>query len=501
LPFFKSGVKVIFVKNHASMFNYKVVIALSIVCFSLVKSFAQTKLSKEQALEDIHYLRQKVQNFHPGAYYYSNRNDFESKIDAISNSIIDSLNSLELYRKIMPIIANIKDSHTNIRPFLPKKKRPKVLPLFLRQFNNQFYIHFNASNDSTILRTSILKSVNKVPITELYNLLGQQVGVDNGNEISKNYYLTNNFNAYFYRYFGQIDSLTIEYLLPNSDKVLTKKIAALSGSEMDKNLSKRYKVKAPKNFDYTIIDTTNKAAILIINAFKAKKNFLDILQFQYSIKIKRAFKQLAKDSIENLAIDFRGNGGGFIPNVHRTLKYIINEPVSVISKTKINPKTRWKLFPVWMVAPPILGFLKYRKKENGMLLHKNIFLNTVRPSKHNFRGKLYFITDGGSYSATCMTLAIARDHNIGKIIGTRPGGANWGSFAGTWINITLPNSKITSHIPLQKIENYLPNNVNKGFFMEPDIKIEPSFEMFLALKDTAKEALKEIVKPVKNPTK
>jgi Peptidase family S41 len=394
----------------------------------------------------------------------------------------------------VPIIAKINDTHTNIRPFIPRKSKPKVLPLLLRQFDNQFYIHYNASNDSTILRTSILKAINNVPMDVLYEVLGQQVGVDNGNEVSKKYYLTNSFNAYYFRYFGHSDSLALEILLPNSSQTTHLKIATLTGPEMDKNLIARYKLKVEKNFGYNIVDTLNKAAILKISTFKAKKNFLDIAQFQYSIEMKRAFKQILKDSIQSLAIDFRGNGGGFIPNVHRTIKYFINEPVSLISKIKIQPKTRWKLFPIWMVAPPILGFLKYHKKEDGMLFMKNRFLNKIKPSKHRFKNDLYFMTDGGSYSATCMTLTIARDQKIGKIIGTRAGGANWGSFAGTWTNITLPNSKITSHIPLQKIEHFLPNQVNKSFFIEPDIKIEPSFEMFMKSKDTVKEAFIQIVK-------
>ena len=89
------------------------------------------------------------------------------------------------------------------------------------------------------------------------------------------------------------------------------------------------------------------------------------------------------------------------------------------------------------------------------------------------------MTDPGCYSATTFTLNLAKDLGIGTFIGQQVGGASWGSFAVNWQDFKLPNTKYIVHTPLMKITHKMPNQVNKGFFLQLDYEVNRTREELL----------------------
>ena len=66
----------------------------------------------------------------------------------------------------------------------------------------------------------------------------------------------------------------------------------------------------------------------------------------------------------------------------------------------------------------------------------------VNPLSPRFKGDLYLLTNGLSFSATSAFIAAVQQNKLGKIIGETPGGAFDGLNAGPPIIVELPNSKI-----------------------------------------------------------
>jgi hypothetical protein len=72
------------------MLQNKVVILLIGFIFLSFNAKSQTKLSKQQAIEDIQYLKKKIENYHAGAFYYAKKSAFFQRVDSVVGSIDDS---------------------------------------------------------------------------------------------------------------------------------------------------------------------------------------------------------------------------------------------------------------------------------------------------------------------------------------------------------------------------------------------------------------------------
>lgn len=462
-------------------------------------SNAQKYIQKEAVEKDLGILLTLFEKYHPGIYFYQSKLNLELKYDNLKHSLADSLTPHESYNAIYQAVAEVQDLHTSAR--LPKKiksKNPKLFPFILRRFENDFFVHFNLSADTTIVRTSQIKSINGEPIFNIYKKIQHLYGTDNSNSISKVYYAEKAFGNYFNTLYGQQDSIKISFKIHPDSLEKNKNIATISTKNLNLTLKNRYKNASRSNMSFKILDSLNQIAKLDITSFSYKSNKLDLSERKFKKTIKLKFKEIEKNKIEHLILDLRGNGGGYIPNVGRLTKYIANEPFKLIDSMYFKPKTFKKKFPFYTIFPPLVAKILFKKGSDG-----NYYLNKFRkrPIKlsknHRFNKNLYILMDGGSYSATTFTIGLMRDMQRATFIGTRPGGANWGSFAGSWQIFTLPNTKMRVRIPLYKIVHAQKNKIVSDFFVEPDFYVENNFEDFKNRSDTQLQFTLNLIKAKK----
>ncbi|MFN3589916.1 MAG: S41 family peptidase, partial [Spirosomataceae bacterium] len=273
------------------------------------------------------------------------------------------------------------------------------------------------------------------------------------------------------------------------------KLEMMTSAAILKRVSSRYKDALKKNFKYVVEDSTAKIARLEISSFSLSGKFFDVSQQKFKRLLKQRFAQIKEDSIQHLLIDFRGNGGGYIPNVRRFVSYLAKEPFQLVDSLAFKKSAISAIAPWYSIFPPLITRLVFRKSQvEGYLGRKNPAKPFHDFPKTAFSGKTYFLMDGGSYSATTFTLGLLYDQGVGTYIGTQPGGANWGSFAVNWKDAKLPHSKLILHIPLFKIDHRLPNQRAKSFFIQPDLWVEPSWQDFLDRKDTVVEFTKQMIR-------
>ncbi|WP_337044077.1 S41 family peptidase [Emticicia sp. 17c] len=459
---------------------------LLLVCFVFCcfKAYPQKQtFSVEEIRQDMAVLKRKFEKLHSGMYYYTTQKHYERFYDSLYNSIQAPVSYLEAYRLLAQLVTEVKDGHTGIR-FNKKRfntKKLKLVPFYLRKIDNKYYISLNTSADSTIIRGSEVLLINNEPIAPLLEKLKAFVSSDNGNEEAKYYYATGAFPNYYLRQYGEKDSIIITYKLPRNDSVFSKKVACLTSKEINKISDKRYKTFNRPNLGLKVIDSLNHIALLNITEFSMAGKFFDPTQIKFKRTLKKRFKQIKAQGIEHLVLDFRGNGGGYVPNISRVLKYLSPTPFTIIDTMGFKRKAYFTIAKPYHISPPLVLWMAFSKRKGDFMYRVNRKNNNQKPvKKWDYRGKTYFLTDPGCYSATTFTLNIAKDLGIGQaFIGQPVGGASWGSFAGTWQDFKLPNTKYIIHTPLYKIVHRLPNKVNNGFFLDLDYEVNRNYEELL----------------------
>ncbi len=457
----------------------KSLLALFLILLGLTCRAQKQEFSVKEVREDMATLKRKFEKLHPGMYYYQSREAYNQLYDSLYNSIRQPVSYLEAYQLLVQLVAGVEDGHTNLR-FDKKRfnaKKVKYIPFYLRKIQNKYYISINGSQDSTVARGSEIISINKEPIAPLISQLKQMVSADRNNNEAKEYYATHFFPGYYLRQYGEKDSVTIAYRLPFEATTRIKKLACLPPPVINKFSDKRYKAFKRPNLGLKIIDSVNHIAQLDITEFSMKSHLFDLGQFKFKRVLKHRFSLIKAHKVEHLIIDFRANGGGYIPNIARLLKYLSPKPFTLIDTMGFKKGAYFAIAKPWYVSPPLFLWLAFHKKKDGFMYRVNKRNNHNKPDTQlGFRGNTYFLTDPGCYSATTFTMNVAHDLGIGQIIGQQVGGATWGSFAGTWSDFTLPNTEFIVHTPLYKIVHRLPNQVNKGFFLDLDYEVNRNYD-------------------------
>ncbi|WP_341225492.1 S41 family peptidase [uncultured Arcticibacterium sp.] len=436
-------------------------------------------LSADEAKEDIDVLYKRMQQIHPGLFRYQSPEAYEKNYLEIKASLTDSISEVDLFLKISPLIYQIKDLHTGfLHPKKWRKEHPYKLPFIMAEVEGKNLIQYNASADTTLVRGLELLEIDGKSIESVKEFLKTNIGTDNGNENAKQLYATKMLYAYYPKFFDLKDTVNLVLRNMEKDSVIQFKLATITTKQMGAILAHRYPEKIRKNLSYTVIDSTLALAKIDVTSFVFKGSPLDLFQTKFKRKFRKQIKQAKKDSIEHLVLDLRSNGGGYIPNISKVMKYVASEPYKLIDTMAFKRSAYFKVFSPLKGITPLLAPLYFNKKDSIYRYRATGKPAKKKPSKLVYKEKLYVFMDAASYSATTFTISLLDNMDRATFIGTIPGGANWGSHAGSWYIAKLPNSKISVRIPEYRIVHARSQKADESFFIQPDIKVEYTLEDF-----------------------
>ena len=433
--------------------------------------------SKEQLQEDFLVLRSKYENSLTNLYLYQSKEQINSIFDSLYQHI-EPMTERDFFNYVSPLMSIIKDGHSIILPSESTteyhKKQSLFFPLKLYWDNKHLYLWENYSNDSSLKSGAEILSINGINADSIVGFLLNRQVRDGYNLTYPCWILNTYFRSYYNMSFGYPESYQLTIKSP--DHHILK--ADLAGVRLDtlKNRQMYWYELDPLLRNQRGIDFSMKGntGILTLKTWD-KKILKDRYHQHFETEIDHVFNDIQKNKITDLIIDLRDNQGGDSEHGDYLLGYLLDHDYQYfagIEKLEYRNQTTEKI-----------------KSLSGPSCHVH------HPKENSYKGKLYILINGGSFSNSGIFSSRLRFYQRGIFIGEETGGNKTvltGVF-GLGGNTILPNTKLIAEKANHRI---LINQIelNDGHGLYPEITLKPTIEDLIIQRDIVLEYAQKIIK-------
>lgn len=490
-------------------------------CVSVRKHNEQQSIciSPEKLKEDVDFAYSKLKETHPQLYWYISKENLDHKFDSLKQTINEPLTPLQFYFKLQPVIAEIREGHLSLR--IPSKritkKEIKTLEGKKGMFSrfgyyvkgDRLFIIENKDSIQNIEPGTEILAIDGIPVSEYIKRYRKLISSDGFNTTFQPYYLKDVFFNYYVAEKGYEDHATLEAIY-NGEKMtyqLTRESKSENDLKQDKENKKRTQEKKVNDYiafnnsynrNFKFLDKDSSVAYIKVKSFSS----------DYSARFYReTFKKIKNTKSSYLIIDIRNNYGGSLEEINNLYSYLSPEPYTLIKPSQVVSKSsplktnyfrksnpfqyilRTLTYPTFLFAQT---FSTYKK--DGKYYYKNRSDKKSKPKEDVFKGKVFVLINGGSFSASSIITAKLKNDKRVVLVGEETGGANDGTVAGFYSYQTLPNSKIDLPIGVLLVQpNITFTNTKKGVL--PDVTIVETMQDIIDKKDPEMDwVMKEIAK-------
>ena len=389
--------------------------------------------------EDFRIMRRSLEQAHGGIHRYTRKAEMDRTFDRAYRKIDHPMTELEFWRLAAPVVAHIKCGHTSIR--LPKTLQTQMettiprFPLIISVSGDRTYISQDLVQADSPLEGSELVSINDVPAKDLL----KKFRTGDGNTSKAKDYRISHYGWYLdlVYAFGIESPFRVVY----RDRDGKHQNETLTGLEMpsgNKAWEARNPAKSETNADLQFLDNGKIAVLTIRHWYEfadptRKITFLDFLQ--------QSFSEIQQKRSTDLIVDVRDNSGGLDAPGKQLFSFLWDKPFYY--DTDINANAReFEHFKYAPGAKP-LPTDRFELQADGKWHHiKHPNLGVQQPLQPNFRGRVFALMNGGSFSTSAEFLSVLHFHRRATFIGEEAAGGYYGCTAGRIDNVTLPNSKL-----------------------------------------------------------
>ena len=455
----------------------------------VLTSDLNVKINPAQLKEDVNVLCKTLEDVHPNLYAAVSQSIIRQERDNIERSLTAPMTRLEFYVLIAPLVSYFMDGHTYIaQPYKEWNQYVnaggRIFPFAVSFNDTKAFVIRNSSSDSAVVPGSEILSINGIPIKELYARAIQYISVSNKTFRAKSVEMR--FAYFLWVLYRWGNDFSIEYISPQDNRRYT---ARVTGNPVPKPAQSAAAQK-PVYYSYYHYP---KEKLGIIDF----RSFSDLDAFNRFLK--DTFTRIQKDSIENVIIDIRSNGGGSSQLGDALLNYITDKPYMQVSRMDIKISKQIKSFyknflpwyvrwlPVQYVHP--LGWKLWSTPEGGTAVFTS---KPQKPGKNplRFKGNVYVLIGPRTFSSAVMFAAVIKDYKIGTLIGEETGGL--ASHFGDVYPFILPNTQISAGVSHKYFLR--PNGQDDGRGVLPDYEVKTELSDIISRKDTVLEFTKELAK-------
>ena len=465
-------------------------------------------LNPAEMQQDFNFLRKALQDTHPGLYMHHSKQEMQFKMDSLYKSLDKPLPFFEFYKVIAYLIAEIKCEHTYCNPYgaiaEDNQAKWKLIPLQLYFTGNKSYVVVNRSTDTTVHFGDEALFINHLSVDSLKHEMYKYVPADGNMETSKEAFLSSlAFNLSYCEFIERPEAFDITFrnkagqlFTRHFDTDLTLKASNDNALKNPANkpiieLEKRNRIDVTNPWRLELMDD-KKTAIMTIRTFNGNREKL----FK---KYNQFFNKLQKEKITNLIIDLSFNGGGDEEFAAELLTYLISKPIRLVNEEYLINDSDFYLKQTNLpkdILQNKYAFIdsakdgKIQAKEQTKYTRE---LKVLEPKPYHFTGKVFFYINGGTSSAASTCAAVAQSNHLGTFAGEETAGCYAGGGTTNGLDLTLPNSKITTHTSIV-YQTFATTGRDKDRGVIPEYAFVPTFENLVSTNDSWKKFILSLIK-------
>ncbi len=434
----------------------------------------------EECIADLNFYKTKLENDHPNLYLYARQSQINSLFDSIGWSMQYPMNSVNFYNLLTLIPPLIQDGHTHIFPDPStteyNNKYARFLPFEVHWENGRAYVVKDYSSGNMLSPGTEILIINGVNATFLYEIMLRRQIRDGYNLTYPKWILEQWFPEYYSYHIGNPPSFTLYIRKPNKpDEEIV--LQGLPKDSIAYYRKARYAEPTGTEIYGTgldlRVDTASHAATLTIKDFHN-----DILRNRYNQRFAKVipayFEDIATRDVKHLILDLRDNQGGDIENGILLLSHLLD--------------TAFEAVKSYEVVDPVTQYIPIARTKPG----NGPGTGVQKPAAHAFRGDLYVLVNGGTFSASAAVCSILKAHQRCIFIGEETGG-NTVIFSGGGSYVQLPNTKTKILIPTLRF-NIQSKIYNTGSGIIPDYPVVPTLSDVLSGNDPALQLAYKLIR-------
>lgn len=441
------------------IFSWATLLAVFFSSCSLSKNVpVSKKLSPSELQEDFAIVKGVLFESHPSLDWFTPKEEITQHFEEQYNLLVDSMSTLDFKHFISKSLSTIRCAHTSCnfsRVHTNRNNQTTIqFPFIMRAIGDTLITSFvnDDSVNANFIRGVIIRSINHYPAEQIIEELKNYVQTDGFNQTGKISQLNTGYilPTYFHQLISKDSIWNVEFINRfGITETATFKLKRIPRDEsrqrVSRDTSERSRSLMALNSTRNLqIDTTLSSAFMTLNTFKSGSQLRSFY--------KETFKTLHKNNIQYLVIDLRRNPGGLISNTNKLLRYVKKDPFYIVQENyAVSRKSSYKKYISNYSLNRLISLFSTKEKDGNyhLTFHER---NLITPKKkYHFKGEVFVLTGGYSYSASAIFAKQLQGQSNVKIVGEETGGGAYGTTAMTIYRVTLPNSKIDVSIPLYKV--------------------------------------------------
>lgn len=448
-----------------------------------------------QLQEDLHFMHQVLNEAHPGMYRYTSKARFEELFDSVAQTLNRPMTQQEFFVAATPLIVALKDGHVK---WMPRERKhgqyyynlDQLFPLELHFTGKQAHLVYNMAGTSAIPLGAEIVSINGLSTEKMVEKLLPTVFFSDGNSQAVKWLSLDKFLPFYYgTYIGASPSYEIAFRVPGSPSVQTAQVPAVTLETIQKLEKERERPQQPP---IRVAYKDQNTALLSIDNFNIYKNEMDVEKVMKDI-----FWQMNAKNTQHLIIDLRGNEGGIDKWGALLYSYLTDKKFRYYDSMLVPKKEKFTFEKniIWLPGMyPLYRRLISKTKGGNYTFRFKKTLREQKPQKNPFKGEVYILTDGYSFSVTSEFCAIAHHHKRATFIGRETGGGYYGNTSGFHVPVKLPNTDLELAVPQWNYFMAVSGYPHKDRGILPDYPVEYTAQDLIQKRDVDLEFTMELIK-------
>jgi hypothetical protein len=328
-------------------------------------------------------------------------------------------------------------------------------------------------------------SINGHDVKDVLARIGPLESADGDIQVGKRMHIPNSFAMYYWALVEKTDTFTVR-AKDQDGKIVTAKLAGVSRNDWAKNHNP-VNAALLANFAKYNWGEGNLALRFLDDPKIAEMRIRYFVGDDFPKWTADTFKTLHEKGTQSLIIDLRNDGGGEDKYGALLISYLTDKPFRYfdhISMRSISPTIKdnidWpaegdRILREGTTPDPAGGYLVSAKLHPGVAEQS--------PAATPFLGKVFVLTDGGTFSTAADFCAIAHHLKRATFIGEETGGGYQGNNSGLEPSLKLPNSQFKVRLPMYEYFNAVGADEFPRRGTIPDHRVEMKVADLLAGRD------------------